>query len=118
MMNKAKRAIVTAAIIATLGASVFAAVSTTYAATTSPINAKPMSNLVTAIATKFNLNEDEVQAVFDEQRDQLQVNQETNLAKHLNKRINRSKLSRSGLHIKRQLPGKGPMNPHLVDDAK
>jgi len=38
----------------------------------------PMSGLVSAIAQKFNLNEADVQAVFDRQREQMQAQREQN----------------------------------------
>ncbi len=117
-ISRAKRAIVTAAIITTIGASVFAAVSTTYAATIPPINANPARNLVTAIATKFNLDKDEVQAIFDEQRHQMQAGLEANLTNHLKKAGPKNKLNHRGPHPLRHFPGKGPMSPHLLDDAK
>ncbi len=95
MMNKAKRAIVTAAIVATLGASVFAAVSTTYAATVPAAHDNPVSGLVTAIATKFHLNKDDVQAVFDEQRNQIHADMEAKMATHLEEAITKGKLTQA-----------------------
>ena len=41
-------------------------------------NGNPMSGVVSAIAKKFNLNEADVQAVFDEQRSKMEVQREQN----------------------------------------
>lgn len=57
---------VISALIATLGAGAIG-VGTTFAATGSPRQAG-VQNLISAIATKFNLSESDVQAVFDEHR--------------------------------------------------
>lgn len=61
---------VTAALITTAGVGI------SYAAESTTENANPMGSLVTAIATKFNLEETEVQAVFNEQRNQMQGQRE------------------------------------------
>lgn len=95
MLSKTKRAIVTAAIIATLGASVFAAVSTTYAATIPAVNDNPVSSLVTAIADKFHLNKDDVQAVFDEQRNQVHADMEAKMSAHLDQAVTNGKLTQA-----------------------
>jgi hypothetical protein len=46
-----------------------------------------ISSLVTAIAAKFNLDKDEVRAVFDEQRKEMQAERETRMAE-IQKKIN------------------------------
>lgn len=61
---------VTAALITTAGIGV------SYAAEQNTDQANPMESLVSAIATKFNLSETDVQAVFDEQRDQMEAERE------------------------------------------
>lgn len=94
-LSKTKRAIVTAAIVATLGASVFAAVSTTYAATMPAVNDNPVSGLVTAIATKFHLNKEDVQAVFDEQRNQIHADLEAKMATRLDQAVTDGKLTQA-----------------------
>ncbi len=95
MLNKTKRAIVTAAIVATLGASAFAGVATTFAANTAGQAGDHMSNLVTAIATKFNLNKDDVQAVFDEQKDQMHADMEAKVAAHISDAVTAGKLTQA-----------------------
>ena len=47
------------------------------AATASTNPANPMSSLVDAIASKFNLNKSDVQAVFDEQKTKMEAERET-----------------------------------------
>lgn len=49
-----------------------------HAATSSEENDGPMSSLVGAIATKFNLDKSEVQQVFDEQRETIEKEREAN----------------------------------------
>ena len=49
----------------------------------------PMSGLVSAIAQKFNLNEADVQAVFDQQREQMQAQREQNRGQMETKRQER-----------------------------
>ncbi len=61
---------VTAALITSAGVGI------TYAAESNASDTNPMSNLVTAIADKFNLNATDVQAVFDEQRSQMEAERE------------------------------------------
>lgn len=61
---------VTAALITTAGIGI------SYAAEPSGEDGNPMSSLVSAIATKFNLDETAVQAVFDEQHDQMEADRE------------------------------------------
>ncbi|HCC83433.1 TPA: hypothetical protein DEP96_01130 [Candidatus Uhrbacteria bacterium] len=94
-LSKTRKAIVTAAIVATLGASVFTAVSTTYAATVPSANANPINNLVTTIADKFHLNKDEVQAVFDEQRQQIHADLEAKMSAHLDQAVTNGKLTQA-----------------------
>jgi len=51
-----------------------------HAATISKTGFNPMGNLLNAIATKFNLNTADVQKVFDDQRDQMQQQRQTQQA--------------------------------------
>ncbi len=92
-MKMTKKAIAVGALLATFGAGALG-VSTTFAATgTSEHN--PMQNLITAIATKFNLSESEVQAVFDEQRSVKQEQRQENAAEHLAKAVTDGKLTQA-----------------------
>lgn len=56
--------------------------SVTYAASTVRTE-EPMDSLVTAIATKFNLNEDEVQQVFEDQHAQMESMHQQKMADRL-----------------------------------
>jgi len=70
-----KKRLMTAAAAARIGV---AGLSTgaVFATTESSSSTDPMSNLVSAIATKFNLKTTDVQAVFDEQRTQMEAERE------------------------------------------
>ena len=61
---------------ATMGAGIL------HAATISKTGFNPMSNLVNAIATKFNLNTADVLKVFDDQRAQMQQQRQTQQLAH------------------------------------
>jgi hypothetical protein len=61
-----------------------AGITASYAATDTTTQTNPMSNLVQAIATKFNLNEADVQTVFDEQREQMQTERKENFTTRVN----------------------------------
>lgn len=88
--NSKKRILAGSAIIA-LGL-VFAGANATKAAGT-PGKNNPMSGLVNAIATKFNLKPTDVQAVFDEQRVQMEKEHELVFADHLKQAITDGKLT-------------------------
>jgi len=81
-----KKSLIVGAIVATLGAGA-AGVGVTHAAA-NPDGSKPrfVSELVAAIAEKFDLSEDDVQAVFDAQaeahRDEMRAKHEDMIAKH------------------------------------
>lgn len=52
-----------------------------------------MSNLVDALATKFNLNKSDVQSVFDEQRSQMEADREADLKKQVAQLVSDGKLT-------------------------
>lgn len=58
---------------------------------TSPTN--PMSNLINAIATKFNLNPTDVQQVFDDQHAQMEVQHQQAMKDHLAQLVMDGKLT-------------------------
>lgn len=88
-MKKFKIPVVLAAAVLTLG---LGAAGVTYAAVnTSQTN--PMSNLVTAIATKFNLNSADVQKVFDEQHTQMQAQKLQSFKDRLATQVTNGKLT-------------------------
>lgn len=68
-MTNVQKSLITAAIIATLGTGAFGAATALAASKDSARVHEPMQSLVTAITEKFHLNESEVQAVFDAQKE-------------------------------------------------
>src|SRR3989338_8135956 len=93
-MTKTKKSMIAAAIVATLGMGAFGA-TTAFAASGAVEGRNPMQNLVSAIAEKFNLNELDVQAVFDEQRDAAQEKHQENAGEHLAKAVTDGKLTQA-----------------------
>jgi hypothetical protein len=80
-MNTPKKTAVIAALVTMLGTGAIG-IGTTMAAENTSVGIKHgMQDLVTAIATKFNLNTAEVQAVFDAQRDQMQTEHKAEMEK-------------------------------------
>lgn len=55
----------------------------------------PMSNLVAKIAQKFNLQEADVQAVFNEHRTEMQTNMQTKFAERLSQAVTDGKLTQA-----------------------
>jgi hypothetical protein len=66
---------------AVLLALAFITVGAAYAVSNITGNGNPMSNLVNAIATKFNLNPSDVQKVFDEQKAQMELQHKEEMVK-------------------------------------
>lgn len=64
-------------------------------AATSPDATSPMSSLVDAVASKFNLNKTEVQAVFDTQRDQTQQQRETKVTSEIAQLVTDGKITQA-----------------------
>ncbi|MEK7633178.1 MAG: hypothetical protein AAB473_05350 [Patescibacteria group bacterium] len=93
-MTTTKKSVIAAAIVATLGMGAFGT-ATAFAATDTSIVHKPMQNLVTAIAKKFNVKEADVQAVFDEQHATMQEQRQENIADHLTKAVTDGKLTQA-----------------------
>ncbi len=93
-MTMTKKSVIAAAIVATLGMGAFGA-ATAFAATDTSDGHNPMQNLITAIAEKFNLNEADVQAVFDEQHAAMQEARQEDAAEHLAKAVTDGKLTQA-----------------------
>ncbi len=72
------------------GLSAFAA-GATHAAETQQTN--PMDSLVTKISTKFNLNKDDVQKVFDEQKTEMDAQRQQAVTDQLNQAVKDGKLT-------------------------
>lgn len=87
-MKKNTKLLAAAALIIGLSAAGYGAV---HAATSSGTN--PMSNLVSAIAQRFNLNPTDVQKVFDEQRSQIQAQHEQFFTDRVNQLVKDGKLT-------------------------
>ncbi len=86
-----KKQFMAAGIAATMGiAGLGAGVAS---ATTAKDSNNPMSSLVDAISTKFNLNQTEVQAVFDAQRSEMETQREANVTKKLSQLVTDAKLT-------------------------
>jgi hypothetical protein len=76
---KVRKGLLAALTVATIGAGVVGA-STVAAAQATTASESPMSSLVSAIATKFNLNPSEVQQVFDEHRTEMKAERQQAMA--------------------------------------
>ncbi len=60
---------------------------------TSTTSTNPMSSLVEAVASKFNLNKTDVQAVFDEQRTKMEAEREADLKEQVAQLVNDGKIT-------------------------
>lgn len=88
-MNK-KKVIATALVATVLGSGLFAA-KTAFAAETASTN--PMSSLVQQIATKFGLKTEDVQAVFDQNRSEMQAKMEADYETKLTQNVTDGKIT-------------------------
>ncbi len=80
--------------ITAISAAGFTGVQIASAATdTSTTSTNPMSSLVDAVASKFNLNKTEVQAVFDEQRDKMESEREAEIKEQVAQLVTDGKLT-------------------------
>lgn len=66
-----------------------------YATTNSTSGTDPMSGLASAIATKFNLNKDDVQKVVDEQRTQMQAQRDQEVKDQVAQLVKDGKLTQA-----------------------
>jgi len=64
-------------------------------AATSTSTSEPMSGLVQAIATKFNLNEADVKSVFEEQRTKMESEREAEIAKEVAQLVSDGKITQA-----------------------
>lgn len=90
-----KKQLITAGIVAAVGTAgvVGSGVANAQSGTTSTTN--PMSSLVDAVASKFNLNKADVQKVFDEQRTQLEAEREQEIKDELAQLVRDGKLTQA-----------------------
>lgn len=89
--NKRKKIFAAAAIAIGLAAGGIGAANA--ASNNSPAN--PMSNLVNAIAQKFNLNTSDVQAVFDQQKAQMDAQMQQAFTDRINAAVTAGKLTQA-----------------------
>ena len=87
-----KKHLVAAGIATAVGITGLTGIGIANAATTTT-STNPMSSLVDAIATKFNLNKTEVQAVFDAQRTEMQAQREAEIKKEVAQLVADGKLT-------------------------
>lgn len=90
-MNKPKTSTLVAAAAIAIGLSA-AGIGISRAASQTGQN-NPVSNLVSAIATKFNLNQTDVQQVFDQQKQQMHAQLEQKFTDHLAQDVKDGKLT-------------------------
>ncbi len=82
----------TAAAVTVLGAGILSA-STAFAQQSTTSEQDPMSSLVQKIATKFNLSQDDVQAVFDEEHEERHTQMEANFEQQLSQYVSDGKIT-------------------------
>lgn len=86
--------VIIASSIAALGVTGFAG-GAVFATANSTSGTDPMSGLVSAIATKFNLKKDDVQKVFDEQRTQMETQREQEVKDQVAQLVKDGKLTQA-----------------------
>lgn len=89
-----KKQLIAAAAVATIGIAGLGA-GVANAASSTSTNTNPMSGLVDAIATKFNLSKDEVQKVVDEQHATMQAERETQVKADVAKLVTDGKITQA-----------------------
>lgn len=90
-----KKTLVTAGVAAVVAATGVGGMGLAYADTSSSSSSNPMSGLVQAIADKFNLSESEVQAVFDEQRTEMEAQRTAEVKEKLAALVKEGKLTQA-----------------------
>ena len=86
--------VIIASSIAALGVTGLAG-GAVFATANSTSGTDPMSGLVSAIATKFNLKKDDVQKVFDEQRTQMETQREQEVKDQVAQLVKDGKLTQA-----------------------
>lgn len=90
-----KKAIATAGVTAAVAVAGITGLGVASAADQTSSNTNPMSGLVSAIAKKFNLKETDVQAVFDENRSQMEAQRETEVKDQVAQLVKDGKLTQA-----------------------
>ena len=88
-----KKLLTVAGLLATVGVAGVLGLSSVSAEETTDSKSDPMSSLVDKIASKFNLKEEEVQAVFDEHKDEMQAKHKSKIEERLNTAVSEGKLT-------------------------
>ncbi len=87
--------LIVAGSVAALGVAGLASGAAFATATNTTSGSDPMSGLVSAIATKFNLNKTDVQKVFDDQRSQMDQERETQIKGEVAQLVKDGKLTQA-----------------------
>lgn len=90
-----RKALVTAGILTVVSAASLTGMGIANAATSTSTSSDPMSSLVDAIASKFNLNKSDVQSVFDEQRTKMEAQREQEAKDQVAQLVTDGKLSQA-----------------------
>lgn len=90
-----KKMLAAAGIATVIGAAGLTGVGIVNAAGTTSTSTDPMSNLVDAIASKFNLNKSDVQSVFDEQRTKMEADREAEVKAEVAQLVTDGKLTQA-----------------------
>lgn len=90
-----KKQLAIAGLVAGIATAGVTGVGIANAATTSTTSTNPMSSLVDAIASKFNLNKSDVQAVFDAQRTQMQAEREAQIKEEVAQLVTDGKITQA-----------------------
>lgn len=88
-----KKSLIVAAAITTLGVGGAMSLNGVVNAATDTTSSDPMSSLVQKIADKFNLNKSDVQAIFDQQRDEMETQREQAFKDRLAQAVKDGKLT-------------------------
>lgn len=89
-----KRRLAAIGAITAMSAAGFTGVNIANAATATD-STNPMSNLVDAVASKFNLDKTEVQSVFDEQRNAMEAERETDRKAQVSQLVKDGKITQA-----------------------
>lgn len=89
-----KKSLIAASVAAAIGTAGVIGVTAVNAATTTDTT-NPMSSLVEAVASKFNLNKTEVQAVFDEQKTKMEAERETKVKEEVAQLVTDGKITQA-----------------------
>lgn len=90
-----KRNLAIAAAVATIGIAGLGAGAAHAATSSNTTKTDPMSSIVDAISSKFNLNKTEVQQVFDEQKTKMDAERETQVKEEVAKLVTDKKITQA-----------------------